>query len=143
MEGRRDVAMGGWRDRGTERWREASPVTRAVHGLEGEGLLLHFEGEHVLAVVLPVSGGLPQLAVVDVGRHHLLEAPLAVLALQERTSRQVGFVVWCWSFTRLRSRVELRAAPSQLCRRCMSVSMQSFCQLLPAMPAPRLLLVEE
>lgn len=62
-----------------------SPVTRAVHGLEGERLLLHLEGEHVLAVVLPVSWGLPQLAVVDVGRHHLLEAPLAVLALRKKS----------------------------------------------------------
>lgn len=73
---------------------EVSPVARAVHGLEGEGLLLHLEGEHVLAVVLPVPGGLPQLAVVDVGRHHLLEAPPPVLALQtageKASSCQVG-----------------------------------------------------
>lgn len=61
-------------------------MTRAVHGLEGEGLLLHLEGEHVLAVVLPVSRGLPQLAVVDVGRHHLLEAPLPVLALRRESA---------------------------------------------------------
>lgn len=56
-------------------------MSRAVHGFEGEDLLLHLKGEHVLAVVLPVSGGLPQLAVVDVGSHHLLEAPLSVLTL--------------------------------------------------------------
>lgn len=56
-------------------------MSRAVHGLEGEGLLLGLEGEHVVAVVLPVAGGLPQLAVVDVGRHHLLETPLPVLTL--------------------------------------------------------------
>ena len=56
-------------------------MSRAVHGFEGKDLLLHFEGEHVLAVVLPVSGGQPELAVVDVGCHHLLEAPLPVLTL--------------------------------------------------------------
>lgn len=60
---------------------KALPVSWAVHGFEGEGLLFHLEGEHVLAVVLPVSRGLPQLAVVDVGCHHLLEAPLSVLTL--------------------------------------------------------------
>lgn len=58
-------------------------MTRAVHGFEGEGLLLYLEGEHVLAVVLPMSRGLPQLAVVDVGRHHFLEAPLPVLTLRK------------------------------------------------------------
>lgn len=58
-------------------------MSRAVHGFEGEGLLLYFEGEHVLAVVLPVPGSLPQLTVVDVGCHHLLETPLPVLALPE------------------------------------------------------------
>lgn len=62
-------------------------MSRAVHGFEGEGLLLHLEGEHVLAVVLPVAGGLPQLAVVDVGRHHLLETPLPVLTLPKTQQR--------------------------------------------------------
>lgn len=64
---------------------ELSPVSRAVHGLEGKDLLLHLEGEHVLAVVLPVSGGHPQLAVVDVRRHHLLEASVSVLALSRKS----------------------------------------------------------
>ena len=59
----------------------ALPVSGAVHGLEGVGFLLHLEGEHVLAVVLPVAGGLPQLAVVNVGRDYFLEAPLLVLTL--------------------------------------------------------------
>jgi len=58
-------------------------VSRAVHGFERKGLLLHLEGEHVLAVVLPVARGLPQLAVVDVGRDHFLEAPLPVLTLHQ------------------------------------------------------------
>lgn len=56
-------------------------MSRAVHGFEGEGLLLCLKGKHVLAIVLPVTGGLPQLTVVDVGRHHLLETPLPVLTL--------------------------------------------------------------
>lgn len=62
----------------------ASPVSRTVHWLESEGLFLCLEGEHVLAVVLPVARGLPQFAVVDVGRHNLLETPLPVLALPEQ-----------------------------------------------------------
>ena len=62
-------------------------MSRAVHGFEGEGLLLHLEGEHVLAVVLPVAGGLPQLSVVDVGRYHLLETPLPVLTLPKTEQR--------------------------------------------------------
>lgn len=61
--------------------KKASPVPGAVHGFECEGLLLDLKGEHVLAVVLPVTGGLPQLTVVDVGRHHLLETSLPVLTL--------------------------------------------------------------
>lgn len=56
----------------------------AVHGFEGEGLLLHLKGEHVLAVVLPVTGGLPQLTVIDVGCHNLLEASLPVLTLPHK-----------------------------------------------------------
>ncbi len=43
-------------------------VTWAVHGFERKFVLLDFEAEHVFGVVLPVSGGLPQLRVVDVGR---------------------------------------------------------------------------
>ena len=61
--------------------RLALPVSGAVHGLERVGLLLHLEGEHVLTVVLPVARGLPELAVVDVGRDYFLEAPLLVLTL--------------------------------------------------------------
>lgn len=39
--------------------------------------------------MLPVAGRLPQLAVVDVGGHHLLETPLPVLALPE-TPQSLG-----------------------------------------------------
>lgn len=60
------------------------PVSWAVHGLEGEDFLLHGEGEHVLAVVLPVPRGLPQLAVVDVWRGNLLEPPPTILLLQSQ-----------------------------------------------------------
>ena len=56
-------------------------MSGAVHGFEGVGFLLHLEGEHVLAVVLPMARGLPQLAVVDVGRDYFLEAPILVLTL--------------------------------------------------------------
>lgn len=59
----------------------ASPVSRAVHGFEGKGLLLNLEREHVLTVVLPVARGLPQFAVKDVGCHHLLETSLPVFTL--------------------------------------------------------------
>lgn len=65
-------------------------MSRAVHGFEGEGLLLCLEGEHVLAVVLPMTRGLPQLTVVDVGRHNLLETPLSVLTLPKTDQ---GFLI--------------------------------------------------
>jgi hypothetical protein len=47
---------------------EDETVARAVHGLDGELLLLHLELEHVFRVVLPVSGRLPQLGVEQVWR---------------------------------------------------------------------------
>lgn len=43
-------------------------VTRTVHGLQRPLLLLDVENEHILLVVLPMAGRLPQLAVVHVGR---------------------------------------------------------------------------
>ena len=58
-------------------------MSRAVHRLEPELLLLHFEPEHVLSVVIPVARGLPQLGVVDVGRDDLLEPTLPVLFAEE------------------------------------------------------------
>ena len=63
---------------------EVVPVSRTVHGLQGEDVFLHREGEHVVAVVLPVARRLPQFAVVDVGRGHLLEASPPVLILKRR-----------------------------------------------------------
>jgi hypothetical protein len=45
-------------------------VTWAVHGFEGPFLLLDVEQEHVIFVVLQMARGLPDFAVVHVGRNH-------------------------------------------------------------------------
>jgi hypothetical protein len=45
---------------------EDQGMAGAVHGLERPLLLLNVEGEHVIVVVLPVTGRLPELAVVHV-----------------------------------------------------------------------------
>lgn len=58
------------------------PVPGAVHGLQCKDVILHREGEHVVAVVLPVARRLPQFAVIDVGGGHFLKASSPVLALQ-------------------------------------------------------------
>lgn len=63
---------------------KVSPVPRAIHRFEGKGLLLSFKREHVFAVVLPVAWSHPQFAVVDVRRHHFLEAPFPVFTLQNK-----------------------------------------------------------
>lgn len=47
---------------------EDQAVPRAVHRLERPRLLLDRQREHVVLVVLPVAGRLPQLAVVHVRR---------------------------------------------------------------------------
>ena len=62
------------------------PVSGTVHGLQGKDVVLHGEGEHVVAVVLQVARRLPQLAVVDVGRGHLLEASPPVFILERRAT---------------------------------------------------------
>lgn len=46
--------------------------TRAVHGFEPKLLLLDVDEEHVLLVMVCMPARLPQVKVVDVGRHHLL-----------------------------------------------------------------------
>lgn len=69
--------------------KKPSPMSRAVHRFECKGFLLCFEGEHVLAVMLPVSGGHPQLAVVDVGGHHLLKSPPSVLTLSKNKQKDI------------------------------------------------------
>lgn len=58
-------------------------MSRAVHGFQSELLLLHLEGKHVLAVVLPVARGHPQSAVEDVWGDHLLEPPFPIFTLLE------------------------------------------------------------
>ena len=45
---------------------EDEAVSRAVHRLECPCLLLDIEGKHVILVVRPVTGGLPELRVVHV-----------------------------------------------------------------------------
>ena len=57
------------------------PVPGAVHGFQCEDLVLHREGEHVVAVVLPVARRLPQFTVEDVGGGYFLEASSPVLFL--------------------------------------------------------------
>ena len=58
----------------------------AVHGFQrvddlfARAFLVHFHDEHVLAVVFPVTRGLPQLAVHDLRRVHLHIAVAALLA---------------------------------------------------------------
>lgn len=67
------------------------PVAGAVHGLQREDVALHGEGEHVLAVVLPVAGCLPQLAVEDVGGGYFLKASPPVLLLEKKKRRRVVY----------------------------------------------------
>lgn len=47
-------------------------LTWTVHWLQPKLLLLDIKTEHVLLVVVGVAGGLPQVKVIDVGRHHFL-----------------------------------------------------------------------
>ena len=56
-------------------------MARTVHWLESISLLFNVDLEHVVRVVIPMSGDLPQLRVVQVGSHDLLEAALPVLLL--------------------------------------------------------------
>merc|ERR1719234_1025192 len=58
-------------------------VSRTVHRFQAESLLLDADLEHVLGIVVPVAGGLPQLGVVDVWTDNLLKASLPVLLLDE------------------------------------------------------------
>jgi len=47
---------------------EDQAVAGTVHGLERPFLLLDVKDEHVVFVVLPVPGGLPELAVIHIWR---------------------------------------------------------------------------
>lgn len=86
---------GPWRDRNwihyvgdkltdetNERY-EFLPVPGAVHGLECKDIFFHGEGEHVVAVVLPVARCLPQFTVINVWGSHFLEASSPVLLLDK------------------------------------------------------------
>ena len=58
-------------------------MSRTVHGLDGELFLVDRHAEHVIGVVLPMSGSLPELRVVDVGRADLGVTSLVVFALSK------------------------------------------------------------
>lgn len=58
-------------------------VAGTVHRLQSITLLLHIEGEHVLLVVSPVTGRLPEICLVHVRGHDLGEISLLVLALKQ------------------------------------------------------------
>jgi hypothetical protein len=58
-------------------------VTRAVHRLESPFSLFNIKFEHVILVVSPMTGGLPNADVVHVGRLDFLVSSLAVLGTQE------------------------------------------------------------
>ena len=58
---------------------ENQAVTRAIHGLQTKLLLFHVDLEHVFRVVIPVTGRLPQLGIVNVGRDDFLKTPFPVL----------------------------------------------------------------
>ena len=45
--------------------------------------------EHVVRVVVPVTGSFPQLRVVNVWRHHLLETSLPVTFLKKMAKKTI------------------------------------------------------
>ena len=62
-------------------------VRRAVHGLEAHRLVLGLRDVHVLAVLVPVAGDLPQLDVVEDRRLDLAVAARGVLSREQRGER--------------------------------------------------------
>jgi hypothetical protein len=62
---------------------ENQAMSGAIHGLQSPLLLFHVESEHILRVMLPVTGDLPEFRAVHVRRANLLIAPLPVLLAQE------------------------------------------------------------
>jgi hypothetical protein len=63
---------------------ENEEVGRAVHGLEGPLALLDIKLKHIVLVVLPVTGSLPDINIVHVGGLNLLVATLAVFGAKQR-----------------------------------------------------------
>lgn len=54
-------------------------VTWAVHWLHAELEAFYIEHEHVVLIVLVVTGALPQVHIVDIGRNNFLETAYMVL----------------------------------------------------------------
>lgn len=74
---------------------ESETVTGAVHWLETEILLLNLNLEHVLRVVLPMAGSLPQIDVVHVWSNDLFVSTGPVLLTQKLEKGVVDFgTVW-------------------------------------------------
>lgn len=65
-------------------------MSRAVHGFQSKQLLLHLKGEHVLAVVLPVTRSHPEPAVVNVWGDHLLESSFSIFTPDEFDKRIIN-----------------------------------------------------
>lgn len=92
------------------------PVSRTVHGLQCKNVLLHWEGEHVVAVVLPVARSLPQLTVIDVRRGHLLETSSTVFLLQSTFTRsQQDWVVLNFSILSVTMVIKHQSSPWTCC----------------------------
>lgn len=70
-------------------------MTGAVHGLQAITLLLDIEGEHVLLIMSPVTRDLPQVGLVHVGSHNLVETTGSVFALDQVHEGVVNaYTVW-------------------------------------------------
>lgn len=62
---------------------EHEAVTRAVHGLHSEALILDLEQEDVVLIVFVMTTGLPELQVVHIGRNNFFVASNLVLVSHE------------------------------------------------------------
>jgi hypothetical protein len=89
---------------------EDETVSRTVHGLESELLLLDLEAEHVIGVVVPMAGGLPQSRVVNVRGHNL------------KMTKPIN------NNLKMTNTIIIRPSPSHQ-NKLKSSSMFSFCQL--------------
>jgi hypothetical protein len=75
---------------------EDQTMSGTVHGLDGELFLVDRHAEHVIGVVLPMSGSLPELRVVDVGRANLGVTSLVVFALSKWIISHLPMVCRSW-----------------------------------------------
>ena len=62
---------------------EDQTMSGTVHGLDSKLFLVNLHAEHVVGVVLPMTGSLPEFRVVDVGRADLSVTSLVVFALSK------------------------------------------------------------